>query len=499
MLKCTKSFQLLLLLSFYLLTLNVNAKPATALFSPMEGKEAFQAMYNMVQSAEKSAHLAIYSWSDKGITTALKELLKSKPQVKVRIVLHRPLAKKAKIQSKIKELESLGAMVKMAKMNMHEKFIIIDSKEMVNTSANMSSGAKLKYSEDFIFITSDGEQNHEELISSFEREFSILWNTADDIVTENEIHSADELSFDLTKAYRPKKQAATLVTSTMNFDLKNYKETSASYKKGRRIKMVKRKNREGELAFIVSSHLIEEIDKAQTSIDLSLNHFNLESVSKALIRAVKRGVQIRLAVDNQEFKTKIRDTGRKSIEMTPRFVRDFKKLDGNKRKEAPVRIKFYSHAPHFASWLLNHHKYILIDYNQDDLSKTKLIAGSFNISRNAEFNQFDNIVIYRGDEYSQIYKQYKNNHNSLWYLNRDQNDSPNQNVLDYYLTKKKNSLLIHALDQTKAISLTWKEAIALKKKVHKMAPNFFRNVFSNKACYFFNMTSNSFHGGFSCK
>ena len=494
-----KSLQFLILLSFYLFTQQASAKPATALFSPMQGPEAFNKMYQMVKDTQKTAHFAIYSWSDKGITQSIKELLEKNPQAKVRIVLHRPLAKKDKIKSKVAELEKLGAMVKMAKMNMHEKFIIVDSQKLVNTSANMSSGAKLKYSEDFVFVSSDGEAYNEHIVKAFETEFSALWNTAEDIVTEDEVQVADELQFDLSKPYRPSKGSMTLITSTMNFKLSKYKPSSKDYKKGKRIKMTKRKDANGVQPYIVSSYMIKEIDNAKHSILLSLNHFNLYSVSQALIRAVKRGVKVKLAVDNQEFKTKIRDTGRKTIEMTPRFIRDFKKIPGFKNKEAPVRIKFYSHAPHFASWLLNHHKYVLIDYNPEDLSQTTLMAGSFNISKNAEFNQFDNIVIYKGMEHTKLYNLYKENHDSLWFLNRTAEDKPSESVLNYYLNTDKGSLLIHALDKDKAISLTWKEALNLKKKVHKKAPSFFRNLFRHRACYFFDLTRRNFHGGFSCQ
>lgn len=485
--------KIVLLLSL-LIASTAYSKQPKALFAPYQGEKAFETIYEYIENAQEYAHITIYSWSDAGVTKAMENLLIKNPKIKLRVVLHRPLARKEKILDKVAKLEKLGAMFKQAKHNMHEKFILVDSDKLINSSANMSSGAKKKYAEDFVIIDSDGEIQNEILIQQFEKEFAALWDTADDIVTKEEINKPKSLNFDFKKEYVPLNEDFSLISSSMNFKFKPYKENSSYFKKGRTLRMSKiKKPKEG--LYTVSNSMIKAIDNAKENILLSLNHFNLYSVSEALIRAVKRGVEVRLFVDNQEFKTRIRDEGRKSIEMTPRFVRDFKKIPEFKNIPAPVRIRFYSHAPHHSSWLLNHHKYMLVDYNKEDLSQTILFSGSFNISENAEYKQFDNLVKYTGEFANELFHAYAKNHEMHWNFNRNKKDQPKASALEYFTKVHKDSYVrIHASGIENAVSLTWDEAIKLKKDIAKIAPGFFSKLFNNKGCYYYDFVKKSYFG-----
>lgn len=483
-----------------LLPATLLAAPPYALFSPHQGDEAFEKMYDYVKGAKKTAHVTIYSWSDGGITDAMDDLLTNNPGVKLRVVLHRPLGGKSSILSKVAKLEAKGAMFKRAKQNMHEKFVLVDSKNLSNSSANMSGGAKNRYSEDFTFIEEEGEAENKAIIKQFEKEFAVMWNSSDDIVTKDETQKADVLPLDIVSANLPVNSTAmTLISSSMNSTISENSVNSADYKKGRIIDLNDRYLDNGEQPYIVSTQLINAIDNAEKSVWLALNHFNLYSVSEALIRAVKRGVEVRLSVDNQEFKTNIRDTAtRPSIEMTPRFVRDFKKIAGNDKKEAPVRVHFYSHAPHFSSWILNHHKFAIID--SEDPTKTVLLAGSFNLSANAEFNQFDNLVEYKGAQFAGLYNDYAKQHENLWTLNRDSDDKPKKAAIDYFKTKYDDSYIrLHAATPEDAVALTWSEAIKLKKDMNSVAPGMFRQLYSKKGCMFFNFVKQTYFGGADCR
>lgn len=475
------------------------AAPPYAMFSPHQGDEAFEKMYEYVKGAKKTAHISIYSWSDGGITDAMEEVLTKNPGVKLRVVLHRPLGGKSSILSKVAKLEAMGAMFKRAKMNMHEKFVLVDSKNLSNSSANMSGGAKNRYSEDFTFIESEGEADNEAVIAQFQREFAVIWNSSDDIISKGELQKADILPLDLEQPNLPAEtESMKLISSSMNSTLSKNTPTSADYKKGRVIDLNDRQLANGEQPYVVSTALINAIDKAEKSVWLALNHFNLYSVSEALIRAVERGVDVRLSVDNQEFKTSIRDTAsRPSIEMTPRFVRDFKKIPGNDKKEAPVRVHFYSHAPHFSSWALNHHKFALID--NEDVNKAVLFAGSFNLSANAEFNQFDNLVAYRGSKYAGLFNDYATQHERLWTMNRTSDDKPSKEALDYFKTVYDDSYVrLHAAEPENVVALSWSEAIKLKKDMNKVAPGMFRQLYSKKGCMFFNFVKQTYFGGSGC-
>ncbi len=282
----------------------------------------------------------------------------------------------------------------------------------------------------------------------------------------------------------PKEDILGFYSSSQNFTVKNNKLDSKAYKAGKYITLVRRGGTKNQTWF-VRDRLIKAIDAADDSILLGLNHFNIKSVSDALIRAVKRGVDVKLAVDNQEFKTKPNNK-----EMTPQFVKDWKAISGNAKKVAPVRVKFYSLNPSPRHWLLNHHKFVLIDYSNSG-SDTILLSGSYNISKNAEHKQYDNLIVYKGSDYKEVFKEFYNEFQNLWSLKRDKNDLPNQKTLDYFLTASKGSYPLHS---KVAISLNWKEIFSLRKAVSKVAKGILRGSYRDRDCYGYNPKSKKFVG-----
>ena len=460
-----------------------------ALFSPTKGEEAFNEIYKNVRKAEKYVHATIYSWSDGEIDKAMLDALKGGAQV--RVVVHPPLAKSAKTKSKIEKLEAAGAEVKIAKQNMHEKFIIVDGIWMVNSSANMSSGAKTRYSEAFVFHHKESGDAQESILKDYRHEFTVLWNSGRDITTNGE-ENAEALT-DYTKKEDStidntpsENKNMTLYSSSMNFTVKENKPTSTAYKQGKYIDFKKRTGSNGQQTWYVRDLIIKSIDNAKKNVYVNLNHFNIRDVSDALIRAVKRGVDVKLAVDNQEYKSKPNNK-----EMTPQFIKDWSALPGNSKKEAPVRVKYYSHAPSPRHWLLNHHKYFVIDYNESG-KDTILLAGSYNVSQNAEHKQFDNLVVYQGTKYKSLFKSFVDEFEYLWSLNRDEDDQPIADVYNQFLTKKGPSS--YPLHVKEAISLTFKEISKLRGEVSKAAKGMFTNMFKNRDCLYFDVEKQSFWG-----
>jgi phosphatidylserine/phosphatidylglycerophosphate/cardiolipin synthase-like enzyme len=146
---------------------------AEALFSPARGDEAFTRMYKMIAEAKNSVKITIYSWSEAGLRDSIKTALKN--GASVQIVLHPPLTTKATVKTWIEELEALGAVFKKANMNMHEKFLIVDGDKLVNSSANISSGARRKYSENWVFFNQNNSEKEKKIIQEFIHEFSVMW------------------------------------------------------------------------------------------------------------------------------------------------------------------------------------------------------------------------------------------------------------------------------------------------------------------------------------
>lgn len=479
--------QSLLISIMLLLKLSVFANDSGfyALFSPVQGEQAFEKIYKMIETATEEVSLTIYSWSDKNVVDAINKALENGAQV--RVVLHRPLYNKSRVKDMVREIELNGAIVKISHQNMHEKFIIVDNKELMNSSANLSSGAKTKYSENFIFHTNETEQGID-LIGEFTREFAILFNSAKDVFTTGE-QIAKSLPLDQYDHNVIADESA-LYSSSMNFSLSDYRSTSATYKQGRYVRMTRIKDEDKEQIWTVRDKIIEHINKAQTNIYASLNHLNIESVAVALVNAAKRGVDVRLAVDNQEYKSSTR-----SKEKTPLFVSLWKKLPGNSNKVAPVRVTFYSHAPSPRYWFLNHHKYFLIDYNNvEDKAdeKTVLISGSYNVSKNAEHRQYDNMVVYQGETHGTLYKQFLGEFNRLWFLNRTEEDKPDADIYKSLSTPDEEGILyIHSKTP---MSLTWREVRRLRSKVSKIAKGLYYKAFKYRNCYVFNTKTSQFGG-----
>lgn len=443
-----------------------------ALFSPHEGEMAFERMYELIGSARSYAHITVYSWSDGGLDKAIEKALSNK--AKVRVVLHPDLKDSAKVLNVVPKLEMMGAEFKIAPLNMHEKFTIVDDELVVNTSANFSNGAKNKYSENIVFheLSRDNSDSIRQLIKEFKKEFTILWNTSKDIISHNEGIAA-RLDTAVMKDSSSKNPEMTLVSSSGNWTLVENKETTAAFKIGKYFSLKKRTYENStEQTWVVRDTLIAAINAAEKSIYLSLNHFNIRDVSDALIVAVKRGVDVRLAVDNQEYKSKPNN-----LEMTPQFVEDWKKIRG--KETPPVRVKYYSHEPSPRSWLLNHHKYVLIDFEVP--SKTKLLSGSYNLSRTAEQDQFDNLVVYQGSKNRALYNAFYKEFLNQWEWNRTAS-GPKQDMIDQFFQTKNNSYPVHV---SEAVALTWTEVMTLRSEVNKKAPGIFSGLTKNRDCMYY--------------
>lgn len=479
----------------------------SALFSPHQGEKAFKKIYSSIKQAEKFVYITIYSWSDMDLDKAIKKALskENKPSIKVVISPHLWRGKRERLAPRIEKLERLGAEFKVAIKDMHEKFTLVDDKKLVNTSANFSWGARTRYSENFIFhdrsTNPDQNSNLNRLFRLFNLEFEILWNTGKDIITHGEALS-EEMPFTevipvIGNQTEPEQELisnADFFSSSMNFTLRRNKEGSKRLLQGRYYSMYRIKNENKEQTWKVRNKLIELIQNAKKSIHLNLNHLAIASVSDALIEAIKRGIEVKFVVDNQEFRRKAKKSA-----LMAKFVKDWRKLEGNRGKNPPVRVKYYSMSPSPKFWFLNHHKYILLDYHPLGL-ETKLFSGSYNISKKAEHNQFDNMVLYKGHAFSKLFTSFYKEFNDTWDLKRplNVNGSPKKELKEDELLKliktSKDELIIHF---KKPIALSWKEITTLRLLFAKEAssfPTFWQDLKENKHCQYFVLKTNTFKG-----
>ncbi|MFN7684881.1 MAG: phospholipase D-like domain-containing protein [Oligoflexia bacterium] len=470
---------------------------AEVYFSPHQGKQAFERMYSLIAQARHEVKVTVYSWSDAEFGDALAAAAKN--GAKVRVVLHPDLEEK--VSPQVVNLEKLGIEFKVASRNMHEKFIYItQSKDpedatIVNSSANFSRGAATKYSENFV-VQVNAERH---LARQYRREFAWIWDTADDFVSgvsgEKMATAEDVLSIPEVEAnFDP-----LFFSSSMNTVLVPNAKGSKNAEKGRYFSMRDRLGPDGKQTWVIRDLFIEHIDAAQSSVDCAFNHFNIEEISQALVRAASRGVKVRLNVDNQEFVSRVKPN---DIEMTPRFVDQWQKLPGNAGKVPPVRVKFYSYYPHPAYWLLNHHKYCLFDYDPskpETVKSATLLTGSYNLSETAEHNQFDNMVRYGGRQHPEMIEKFYGEMENLWSWGRTPDDQPDPTLTASYSNLSNGSLSIHF---QKAQALTWPEMVEVRSRANRVAPGlFFKLTKRTSGCMFYDPKTQRLWGGSpaSCK
>ncbi|MDA9793381.1 phospholipase D-like domain-containing protein, partial [Bacteriovoracaceae bacterium] len=401
-----------------------------AMMSPRQGVKAFDKMYELIKEAKTDVNITIYSWSDTGLTKALHETLDREDAPIVRIVMKKDVfVKQAKV---VAELEAKGAMFKRAKIELHEKFVLVDGVRLLNSSANMSGGAKHKYSENFVFFDAEGASKNSDIVSllrDFKQEFAVIWNSGHDYITPDEIKVADVLNH---KTKRANKYTAlknlSLLSSSMNYQIKA--PSQRDFDKGSVIGLKRLPNKKDQI-WMVKDSLVKAIKMAKKNVFVNINHFNIREISDELINAIERGIDVKLMVDSQEFKTYLNNR-----EMTPQFVKDFQLLKG-KKESIPVRVKFYSFQPHYKNWSLNHHKYMLVDYNTDN---TFLLSGSYNFSKTAEHAKFDNQIVFKGKSHQHIYDAFAEEFEYLWSLERSEDDKVSKNNWNYLMTPVKGRL-----------------------------------------------------------
>ena len=475
----------ILLLSFNAYAKNKNQ--VKAYFSPHQGQKAFVKMYDLISKTKTSASITVYSWSDKGLNKAIKTALSKEDKPKIRLVLspHLWRAKKEKLRPQVTELELMGAEFKVAIKDMHEKFSLIDDITLINTSANFSLGARTRYSENFIFHTRKDKDSPylQELFSQFKNEFKILWNTGKDIYTHDEQMSE--------KFITPENELFSLdsktefFSSSMNFSLKENLPPSKRLLQGRYFSLRRIKDQFKQNTWTVRDQLLSLIKNAKHSIKLGLNHLAIEAVSDALIEATQRGIDVKFVVDNQEFRRKAKKSA-----LMAKFVEDWKAIPGNDIKDLPVRVKYYSISPNPIYWFLNHHKFILIDYKVNGIG-TKLYSGSYNISRKAEHNQFDNMVLYDDPSFKKLYTSFNNEFNHLWKLNRPSKELSEQDYLKL-IEGSEEKLIVHFF---RPISLSWHEIQTLRRLfVKKVDIDFWKELKNHKQCRYYIPTKKKFSG-----
>lgn len=130
-----------------------------------------------------------------------------------------------------------------------------------------------------------------------------------------------------------------------------------------------------------SDAIINEIDRANKTIDIAIYDFTSRPIYQALIRAKDRGVKIRIVMDSHEAKTK------------------YSKYELLREQGVPIKLLPDANMPGFGNLrALMHNKFAIID-------NSIVITGSYNWTASAEKLNYENLLIIRSKELANIYEE----------------------------------------------------------------------------------------------
>lgn len=127
--------------------------------------------------------------------------------------------------------------------------------------------------------------------------------------------------------------------------------------------------------------VIDEVNKATSTLDLALYSLTLDSIADAIVLAHKRGVHVRVIIDNVQINLKSADA---------QYLRDNGIVVYNQRG---------------LKGALMHHKFAIID-------STTVLSGSYNWTANGSFKNSENLMVIKGDQF--VIDEFQEEFDTLW-------------------------------------------------------------------------------------
>lgn len=349
-----------------LVGLLLGASPASAqrtpksYFSPHGG--GADATADVIDGARSTIDIGMYSISTSGTIFEALERAVSRG-VTVRMVLHNATSSN---QAKARALEDIGVHVFRVSRTMHEKFAVVDARmwwrrKLVNGSANWSSSAEAKYSENTVVY-----HRHYGVFYAFQNEFNDLLAASTPVSADAQDHM-DPVNLNTPSSSVHRRERAVF----------------SSWNSGG--------------STVCADEIIDLMRKAQSSIKIDVAHFNSEQLAQELIAIHQQNpsLAIEVLVDMGEYGTSISQ------------VKDLEDAG------IDVRYKFYSMGFHHPRSQLMHHKTIMVDDEH-------MVTGSYNWSDTAEQSNFENIIVVEGTGPNVPFvKAFVGEHDRLWDQGRD--------------------------------------------------------------------------------
>jgi len=381
------------------------------IFSPQPYDNSHSArVATLIDSAKQSIDIAMYSYSDARIASALQRAVDR--GVKIRFIFDtasadRKLTGTALDNSKSGHLEQMGINVRWVNKIMHHKFMIvdgprddvanIDTATVVAGSGNWSNGAATRYDENTLFFT-----GYRELTMRMQREFNRMWAHSRDVVIDASLPY--ELSTVRMDAVGIPDEASTHAW----FTSANFSVTGDTF----------RINGNDT----VSTALANAIRGATKSIHIASGHLRSRPISEALMEVArtKPWVDIKILLDGQEYISDYYQQQQQqdvddclaaaTTDSQHRHCLDsgfYFSYEVSELEHIPLRFKYYSYRWDYHYAVQMHHKYIIIDGDE-------LHTGSYNFSDNAEHHTFDDTLTFEGAEFANLVGAYEANFARIW-------------------------------------------------------------------------------------
>lgn len=387
----------------------------SVIFSPQPADASHNAhIAQLIDQAEHTVDIAMYSYSDAGIQAALERAVDR--GIKVRFVFEtanedKKLTGSALASSKSGRLEAAGVNVRMVNKIMHHKFAIIDGPRddieragtatLVTGSGNWSFSGGSQFDENTLFLTGQTE-----LAMKYQREFDLMWNHSRDLV------AVPSLAFEVSTADLssiPDDPGIDVLFTSDNFDIS---EGSTTF-------------RTDKSSLAMATKWVAAIQGARESIHIASGHLRLKPVAEALMAAKQANpdLDIKVYLDQQEFISQSGDDFQKNQvqECLAEATTDSQRFDCENKEflwsrtvllsGIDVRFKSYAFRWDHSYAVQMHDKYMVIDGE-------KLFSGSFNLSMNSEHDTFENCVVMEGAEFADVISAYEANFAAIWETGR---------------------------------------------------------------------------------
>ena len=437
------------------------------IFSPQPSwSESHLARFEeLIDDAHTSIDIAMYSFRDYGLLDAVEDAVDR--GVSVRAILEYANDDRKDPEGTLSAtLEDMGVEVRGVNKIMHHKFLIIDGPRtsdvdidsaVVGTgSGNWSWSAATRYDENTVFFAGD-----DRAVLSFQAEYDLMWENGREVVWNEDIAPVETTP--ITPEMIEDAGGSEVLFTSGNF------KTSVSSTHGNTFS---RNTDDSQVAL----RLTELIWSAEESLEIASGHLRSRVIAEAIVAKAEADpdVQIRVYLDGQEF-TRESSYQEEVDEFESCLVEASTATQERNCYERGVhfgyllaeagidlRFKAYSYRWDVSYAEQMHHKYIIID-------GTTVASGSYNFSSNAEFDTFENVIVYDSFRYPELVGEFTENFNEIW--------TTGEGLYEPFMKDLEvgTSTNIPLIFEPMAIS--WLDFAILKEEIERVCPDVFSDEF----------------------